>query len=102
MLARAGSILSKTASTQVGGDTSRDVALASPPTDGISSLAFSSAIDWLAVSSWDSTVKVYDVTQGAAGQGRAQVQFEGPVLSCHWSPVGVRRFVLVFACADAV
>lgn len=40
--------------TSTGGD--KDIEMADPPTDSISSLSFSSQADYLAVGSWDNSV----------------------------------------------
>jgi mRNA export factor len=42
--------------TSQGGD--KDVELADPPTDSISSLSFSGQADYLAVGSWDNSVRL--------------------------------------------
>ena len=66
---------------------SKDVTLSSPPDDSISDLCWSPVANHLAVASWDSKVRIYDVTQKSAGEGKAVINFEGPVLSCAWSKV---------------
>jgi WD40 repeat protein len=65
----------------------KDVTLSSPPDDSISDLSWSPFANHLAVASWDSKVRIYDVTQNSAGIGKAVINFEGPVLSCAWSKV---------------
>ncbi|KAG0651951.1 Nucleoporin GLE2 [Hyphodiscus hymeniophilus] len=70
------------------GDLSHDVILASPPEDSISDLAWSSRNNFLAVASWDSKVRVYDVTQNLSGVGKAVISFDGPVFGCAWSKNG--------------
>jgi mRNA export factor len=72
------------------GDISKDVALNQPPDDSISDLSFSSAADYLAVASWDKRLRVYEVNEQGQSQGKAEVTFDGPVLSCSWSPVGLQ------------
>lgn len=76
-------------SSNIAGDVSKDVPLSEPPADSISALAWSSSQDLLAVTSWDSKLRVYQVTEGVgmSGNPRAMIDFEAPVLSCHWSPV---------------
>lgn len=69
------------------GSIAKDVALVSPPEDSISDLSWSPAANHLAVASWDSKVRIYDVTHSSAGEGKAVINFEGPVLSCAWSKV---------------
>jgi WD domain, G-beta repeat len=69
------------------GALNNDMTLASPPEDSISSLAWSPAENYLAVGSWDNRVRIYDITKSRTGIGAAAIDFEGPVLSCHWSGV---------------
>jgi mRNA export factor len=75
------------ASASVTGDLSKDVQLNSPPDDSISWLSWSPVANHLAVSSWDSKVRIYDVTQNPQGNGVAAFEFAGPVLGCDWSKV---------------
>lgn len=70
-------------------DLSKDVQLATGPEDSVSDLSWSSAGNYLAVASWDSKVRIYDVTQNATGEGKAMIAFDAPVLSCRWSKVSV-------------
>ena len=59
------------AATSTTGDTSKDIEIpqAQLPGDGISDLSFSSAADFLAVSSWDQTVRIYEVSgNGVVGK----------------------------------
>jgi len=76
-----------TTSTQ--GDLSKDIALVSPPDDSISDLQFSPQGDFLAVSSWDKKVRIYQVNEQGQSEGKAAIDFEAPVLSCAWSDVSV-------------
>jgi WD40 repeat protein len=76
-----------TATTGTPSDLSGDFTLSSPPEDSISSLCWSSKANYLAVGSWDSKVRIYDVTASSTGTGVAAIDFEGPVLTCDWSPV---------------
>lgn len=64
-----------------------DIQLADGPDDSISALAFSPVTNHLAVTSWDSKLRLYDLTQSPTGQGKALVNFDAPVLDCHWSKV---------------
>lgn len=68
------------------GDPSKDIKLASPPEDSTSALSWSPVANHLAVASWDSKVRIYDVTTGN-GQGVAGINLDGPTLSCDWSRV---------------
>ena len=69
------------------GDISKDVALNQPPEDSIADLAFSPTAEYLAVGSWDKRLRIYEVNEQGQSQGKAEMSFGGPVLSCSWSPV---------------
>lgn len=71
------------------GALNHDMTLASPPEDSISSLAWSPVENYLAVGSWDNRVRIYDITKVRTGLGAAVIDFQGPVLSCHWSGVSM-------------
>ncbi|KAF7317059.1 Poly(A)+ RNA export protein [Mycena chlorophos] len=68
----------------------KDVEVSEPPTDSISSLAFSNQADYLAVGSWDNSVRIYEIGPGGKSQGKAMYQHEGPVLSVCWSQDGTK------------
>ena len=70
------------------GDPSKDIALNQPPEDSISNLEFSPTGDFLAVSSWDKKVRIYQVSERGESEGKAAIDFDGPVLSCAWSQDG--------------
>ncbi|KAG6491143.1 hypothetical protein ZIOFF_052475 [Zingiber officinale] len=53
--------------------------LSQPPSDGISNLRFSSHSDLLLVSSWDRTIRLYDVGENTL---KAEFVHAGPVLDC--------------------
>ncbi|KAF8626414.1 hypothetical protein AX17_006581 [Amanita inopinata Kibby_2008] len=76
--------------TSASGD--KDVEVPEPPTDSISSLAFSSQADYLAVGSWDNSVRIYEVGAGGQTQGKAMYQHNGPVLSVCWNKEGNKVF----------
>ncbi|PWO00328.1 WD40 repeat-like protein [Tilletiopsis washingtonensis] len=67
---------------------SGDVEVSQPPPDGISALAFSSAADFLAASSWDNAVRVYGVEPNGSTAPKAMYQHEAPVLDVVWSKDG--------------
>ncbi|KAK3359066.1 WD40-repeat-containing domain protein [Lasiosphaeria hispida] len=68
------------------GDLKQDVELGSPPEDSISDVAFNpnpaDAKDFLAVASWDKKVRVYEILSNGQGQGKVQIEHDGPVFSC--------------------
>lgn len=85
-----GSAASSSATNTVG-DLKSDVALNDPPTDSISDLAFSPAPngpDFLAVSSWDNKVRIYEIAPNGQSQGRHAYEHSQPVLNCDFSKVG--------------
>lgn len=69
------------------GDISKDVALTSPPDDGISDVKFSPQSEHLAVASWDKKVRIYEINAQGGSEGKALFEHEQPVLSCCWSKV---------------
>lgn len=84
----------------------KDVEMGDPPTDSISSMAFSPQADYLSVGSWDNSVhssglactmtclihirqvRIYEIGAGGQSQGKAMYQHQGPVLSVCWNKVG--------------
>lgn len=77
-----------TAATSTTGDTSKDVEISQDqlPKDSISDLAFCPAADFLAVSSWDQQVRIYEVNNAGA-QGKWFFKMSAPVLCVAWSKV---------------
>jgi len=70
----------------------KDIEMGDPPTDSISSMSFSGQADYLAVGSWDNSVRIYEVGAGGQSQGKAMYQHEGPVLSVCWNKEGNKVF----------
>ncbi|CAG8469509.1 6302_t:CDS:2 [Paraglomus brasilianum] len=67
----------------------KDYRIPDPPGDGISALAFSPVADYLAVSSWDTSVRIYEVNAAAgAAYGKALYKHDGAALCCAWSKDG--------------
>ncbi|KIY02409.1 uncharacterized protein Z520_02547 [Fonsecaea multimorphosa CBS 102226] len=83
-----GSSPAAAATTSTTGDLSKDVALVQPPEDSTSHLAFSPQADFLAVSSWDKKVRIYQVNEQGQSEGKAAMDFDAPVLGCAWSDDG--------------
>ena len=83
----AASSSANTASSQ--GDPSKDVALNTPPEDGVADLTFSPTGDFLAVASWDKKVRIYQVSEQGQSEGKAAIDFDGPVMNCAWNAVSV-------------
>ncbi|TBU32539.1 Poly(A)+ RNA export protein [Dichomitus squalens] len=68
----------------------KDIEVADPPTDSISSVAFSPTADYLAVGSWDNNVRIYEVGASGQTQGKAMYPHQGPVLSVCWTKDGTK------------
>jgi WD40 repeat protein len=85
-----GSAAASSAASTTVGDLKQDVALSDPPSDSISDLSFSPAPngpDFLAVSSWDNKVRIYEIAQNGQSQGRHAFEHSQPVLGCDFSKV---------------
>lgn len=85
-----GSAAASAAASTTVGDLKQDVALSDPPSDSISDLSFSPAPngpDFLAVSSWDNKVRIYEIAQNGQSQGRHAFEHSQPVLGCDFSKV---------------
>ncbi|KAG0637664.1 WD40-repeat-containing domain protein [Tuber brumale] len=72
------------------GDLSKDVEVTSPPEDSVSDLSFSSQSEHLAVSSWDSKVRIYEISETGQSIGKALYDHQAPALSVHWSKDGTK------------
>jgi mRNA export factor len=69
-------------------EVTNDVQIPDGPSDTVSALSWSPTADFLAVSSWDNSVRVYEV--GNPIQGRASYSHEGPALDVCWSSDGTK------------
>jgi mRNA export factor len=74
------------------GDLSKDVQLDNPPEDTVSDLAFNPTQtdpkDFLAVSSWDKKVRIYEILSTGQGQGKHLYEHDAPVFSVDFFKVG--------------
>ncbi|KAI8344821.1 WD40-repeat-containing domain protein [Chlamydoabsidia padenii] len=68
----------------------KDFEVANAPTDGISAMDFSTQADFLAVSSWDNQVRIYEVQQSGNTIPKAAYSHDGPVLDVTWSKDGTK------------
>ncbi|KAI9493325.1 WD40-repeat-containing domain protein [Zychaea mexicana] len=70
----------------------KDFELVSPPSDGISALAFNPAGngDFLAVSSWDQQIRIYEVQPSGNTVPKVAYAHEAPALCVGWSKDGTR------------
>ena len=71
----------------------KDPELQQPPSDTVTQLAFSPVADYLAASSWDGLVRVWEC-QPTTGQSipKCQLQCDGPAMCTAWSPDGMTLF----------
>ncbi|KAJ3784669.1 WD40-repeat-containing domain protein [Lentinula aff. detonsa] len=69
-----------------------NIELPHPPSDSISSLSFAQNADYLAVGSWDNSVRVYEVSLQGHTQCKATYTHRAPVLSVCWNEEGNRIF----------
>lgn len=65
----------------------KDVEVANIPEDSISAVCWSPTSNYLAVASWSSQVRIYEVNDQGQSQGKAEYKHEGPVLCLDWSKV---------------
>ncbi|KAL0567659.1 RNA export factor gle2 [Marasmius crinis-equi] len=75
------SFFGSTSTTPATNNAEKDIEMSDPPTDSISSMSFSPQADYLAVGSWDNSVRIYEIGAGGQSQGKAMYQHQGPVLS---------------------
>ena len=96
------------AAAQGNANANNDVEVQQPPADGISSIDFTPVqnANLFAVTSWDKTVRCYDVQMGSkwdqksnqnvqaptAGVFKAQIAHDAPVLDCAFSTTGQHVF----------
>ncbi|KAF9266506.1 Poly(A)+ RNA export protein [Marasmius fiardii PR-910] len=83
---------STTSTTTATNNAEKDIEMSDPPTDSVSSMSFSSQADYLAVGSWDNSVRIYEIAAGGQSQGKAMYQHQGPVLSVCWNKEGNKLF----------
>ncbi|OMJ20368.1 Poly(A)+ RNA export protein [Smittium culicis] len=68
----------------------KDIEISQPPTDTVSELAFSPQADYLAASSWDNNVRIWEIQSNGVSTGKAMYSHEGPALCCAWSTDGTK------------
>ncbi|KAK4990904.1 hypothetical protein LTR28_001417 [Elasticomyces elasticus] len=73
------------------GDITNDRQLSDPPDDSISAVKFSPNANFLALSSWNKQMSIYQIMDDGSSAGKARYEFNGPVLSTQWSKSGSRR-----------
>ncbi|VDL18002.1 unnamed protein product [Hymenolepis diminuta] len=77
--------------------TKKDVEVPSPPTDTLSCIKFSPANTnatntYLAGTSWDNRVRVWEVASNGSANPKAEQMHQGPALSLCWSSDGTKLF----------
>ena len=70
----------------------KDFEVTSPPSDGVSSLAFSPVANLLVAGSWDNQVRCWDVQPNGTSLPKAATQHDQPVLCTAWSADGTTVF----------
>lgn len=70
----------------------KDIELTSPPTDTTSALAFCPTADYLAATSWDNYLRVWEVQQYGSTMAKCAVQHDAPPLCLAWSKDGTKLF----------
>ncbi|KAF9429745.1 hypothetical protein BGZ94_009644 [Podila epigama] len=66
----------------------QDMEVQHPPTDGISGLQFSTKANFLAASSWDNNVRIYEIMPNGTSAPKAMYSHSAPALCCAWSKDG--------------
>ncbi|CAO3568549.1 unnamed protein product [Mortierella alpina] len=67
-----------------------DMEVQQPPTDGISEIQFSPQADFLAASSWDGNVRIYEIQSNGSSMAKAMYSHDAPALCCAWSKDGTK------------
>ena len=65
----------------------KDKRVPSELTDTVSELRWSPKANWLAASSWDGRVHIYDVANDLTAKGVGHINSGGPLLTCDWNQV---------------
>lgn len=71
----------------------KDIEVTNPPTDGISSLAFSPTANYLVATSWDKSVRCWEVQANGNTMPKAMISHDQPVLCSDWSADGTTVFI---------
>jgi mRNA export factor len=73
-------------------NTKNDFELTPGCTDGISDVSFSPAADYIAATSWDNQLRIWEVLPNNTTAAKAAVQHDAPALCCTWSKDGTKVF----------
>ncbi|KAJ2705650.1 RNA export factor gle2 [Coemansia sp. IMI 203386] len=69
---------------------STDMEINQPPTDSVSEVAFSPKANFLAASSWDNEVRIWEIQSNGTSVGKAAFSHQAPALCCAWSQDGTK------------
>ncbi|KAJ2724885.1 RNA export factor gle2 [Coemansia sp. Benny D115] len=67
-----------------------DVEINQPPTDTVTEIAFSPKANFLAASSWDNEVRIWEIQGNGSSVGKAAFSHQAPALCCVWSQDGTK------------
>ena len=70
----------------------KDLEVTQPPSDGISSLAFSPVANHLVATSWDNQVRCWEISPSGQSVAKAATSHDQPVLCSAWSADGTTVF----------
>ena len=73
------------------GDVSNDITLPLGPRDTVSTVCWAPIHDYLAASSWDSKIYIYDVSVPQSAKGLAAIPTHAPVFDCDFNQVSPLR-----------
>lgn len=74
------------------GAISNDITLPTGPQDTISTVRWAPVHDYLAASSWDGKIYIYDVSTPRSAKGLAAISIDAPVFDCDFNKVSPMRF----------
>eukprot|EP00232_Nephroselmis_pyriformis_P003770 CAMPEP_0182913508 /NCGR_PEP_ID=MMETSP0034_2-20130328/38079_1 /TAXON_ID=156128 /ORGANISM="Nephroselmis pyriformis, Strain CCMP717" /LENGTH=341 /DNA_ID=CAMNT_0025050235 /DNA_START=160 /DNA_END=1182 /DNA_ORIENTATION=+ len=75
-----------------GHNPNNDFEVQSPPTDGVSALAFSPKANFLVATSWDNQVRCWEIQGNGSSVAKAAISHDQPALCCAWSADGGKIF----------
>jgi mRNA export factor len=78
--------------TQVNINPNNDIEVLPPPNDTVSALSWNPKANFLMATSWDNTVRIWEIQQNGSATPKMQVNHEAPPLCCTWSGDGTKFF----------
>ena len=82
-----GSSFSFGSSATPAANANKDIEVASAPTDTISCLRFSPSANFLIASSWDNSIRCWEIQANGTSVPKAEQKHTKPILSCCWHAV---------------